>query len=448
MKDILQELEDKRKKKNEEEISEDERKVATFYSAAMNEEEIEKVGIKPMKPVLDLCVEIASKQQESGDPKEYAKLLGTLAYKYGICPFFAIGVSPDNENTNMSITQIYQGGLGLPDRDYYFDDDKEEKRIEYKKCIAIFLTLLSNPKAATATEEGGVIEPTDEMIEMASKVYELELKLAEKHMTKTENRDPHATYNKMSMEQFMERCGGGTFDFEAYLTSATGKTKEELGDINVRNVDALQRVAEIASTIDDDNNDATLLAYLNWMSIKSCAPYLSQVFVNEHFKFYEKCLMGTAEIKPRWKRAMAFTESALGECLGKLYCSKYFDETSKDRALDIVERVRQALEDRLKEVDWMKADTTRTQALQKMNSFGVKIGYPDKWIDYTPLKIDEEKDDFLSMVFKSRQFDNDRDNNEMNAPTDKSKWVRFACSLACYFVVYLMFNEKKPSSTT
>ena len=410
--------------------------MATFYSAAMNEDEIEAVGIQPMKPVFDLCVEIASKQKDGDSNKsEYAKLLGTLAYKYGICPFLAIGVSPDNENTNLSITQIYQGGLGLPDRDYYFDDDKEEKRQEYKKCIAIFLTLLSNP---TLTEER--IEPSDEMKELANKVYELELKLAEKHMTKTENRDPHATYNKMSIEKFMERCGNknGSFDFEAYLTSATGgKSATELGNINVRNVDALQRVAEIASSIDND----TLLAYLKWMAIKSCAPYLSNVFVNEHFKFYETCLMGTAEIKPRWKRAMEFTETALGECLGKLYCAKYFDETSKDRALDIVERVRQALEDRLKEVDWMKADSTRTQALQKMNSFGVKIGYPDQWIDYTPLQINEG-DDFLSMVFKSRQFDNDRDSKEMNAPTDKAKWVRLClnfCFVLFCFVCLLAF---------
>ena len=97
--------------------------------------------------------------------------------------------------------------------------------------------------------------------------------------------------------------------------------------------------------------------------------------------------MGTQEIKPRWKRAMAFTESALGECLGKLYCAKYFDESSKERALDIVERVRQALEDRLKEVDWMKAESTRNEALKKMGKFGVKIGYPDKWIDYSNLDI-------------------------------------------------------------
>jgi putative endopeptidase len=116
----------------------------------------------------------------------------------------------------------------------------------------------------------------------------------------------------------------------------------------------------------------------------------------------------------------------LGEALGKLYCARYFDETSKQQALDIVEQVRQALEDRLKEVDWIKAESTREQALKKMEKFRVKIGYPDEWIDYGPLQIDGERDSFLDMVLKAREFHNSIENKEMNAPTDKKKWVRSA----------------------
>jgi putative endopeptidase len=118
----------------------------------------------------------------------------------------------------------------------------------------------------------------------------------------------------------------------------------------------------------------TLRGYLRWKVAESSAPYLCKSFVDAHFDFYEKTLSGTQEIKPRWKRAMAFTENALGEALGKIYCAKCFDETSKERALEIVEKVRQALEERLKEVDWIKAESTRNEALKKMSKFRVKIG--------------------------------------------------------------------------
>ena len=148
------------------------------------------------------------------------------------------------------------------------------------------------------------------------------------------------------------------------------RRSDELGDVNVRNTQALKRVAQIASTVEP----TVLSNYLRWASVKSCAPYLSKAFVNENFDFYERVLTGTDEIKPRWKRAMAFTESALGEALGQLYCAKYFDEACKERALEIVENVRKALEERLKEVDWMTSESTRQAGLEKMSRFKVKIG--------------------------------------------------------------------------
>jgi putative endopeptidase len=351
LKDILMELAAK------EDVSEDERKVAAFYQAAMNEEAIEKAGISPMKPLLDLCSEAVEKKN---DKAAFATCLGRLAYKYQISPFFSIGASPDKKNSDHSIAEVAQGGIGLPDRDYYYDETKDTERTAYKLCVAKMLTLVVD---ATAKEN------SDEAVAKAEKVYELEMSLAEAHMTKTESRDPHDTYNKMSIAQLTENCKGA-FDFASYFLAATGKNVDQLGDINVRNTKALERMAEVASTADAE----TLTAYLQWMSVKSFASYLSQPFVDAQFDFYEKALMGTQEIKPRWKRAMAFTESALGEALGKLYCAKYFDESSKEQALTIVEQVRQALEERLKEVDWMKADSTRENALKKMGRFNVKIG--------------------------------------------------------------------------
>lgn len=352
LKNILTELADAKQ-----EISEDEQKLSAFFKAAMDEETIERLGVEPLKDLLD---HVQATIDSMSDKTRLAKNLGIIAFQYGISPFFSIGASPDKMNSEHSIAEVAQGGISLPDRDYYFDEDKEDKRQAYKKCIAWMLTLLDNVQAE---------ESTDDNVALAEKVYNLERTLAEAHMTRTENRDPHETYNKMSIAELTSRCSDN-FDFAAYFLGSTGKTVEQLSDINVRNTKAVEKAAEAASTVDS----VTLQGYLRWKVVASSAPYLSKPFVDAHFDFFEKTLSGTQEIKPRWKRAMAFTESALGEALGKLYCAKYFDESSKDRALQIVEQVRQALEDRLKEVDWIKADSTRSQALKKMDRFRVKIG--------------------------------------------------------------------------
>jgi putative endopeptidase len=357
------------------------------------------------------------------DKPDLAQALGTLALEYGISTFLNIGVSPDNSNTDHSILQVSQGGLGLPDRDYYFDEDKQDKRDAYKKAVALMLTLLEDPTATEATEQ---------MLVAAKSVYDLEFQLAEKHMTKIQNRDPHDTYNKMSIDDFVRSTGDGIFDFRTYLTAATTKSIADLGDINIRNVEALKRVAEVISSVDP----TTLGHYLKWHTVKSVAPYMSKAFVNAHFAFYETEMQGTKEIKPRWKRAMAFTESALGEALGKIYCKKYFDETSKERALKVVEQVRKALEERLKEVEWMKAESTRAEALKKMSKFGVKIGYPDKWTDYSTLQVNDKT--FLEMVFAARKFDSLQDVKEMNAPTDRAKWFMTPQTINAYvnFIIW------------
>jgi putative endopeptidase len=390
-------------------VSDEELKVTLFYKAAMDEDAIEKAGTTPLKPLLEVC-EKAVEAASSNDKEALASCLGILVNQYGITPFFSIGVSPDKMNSDHSIAQLSQGGLGLPDRDYYFDEDKQEKRDAYKESVSKFLTLLENPAASKATPENE---------ELASKVFDLETLLAEAHMTRTENRDPHETYNKMTMDKLAADLCNDSFDFGSYFQSATGKSIEELGQLNVRNTKAIAKAAKVAASTDP----LILSAYLKWCAISSCAPYMSSPFVKEHFEFFEKTLMGTTEIKERWKRAMSWTESALGEALGKLYCARFFNEESKQQALDIVENIRQAMEDRLKEVDWIKADATRKEALKKMKSFRVKIGYPDEWIDYSPLKIDENME-FLEMVLKAREFDNRIDTKEMNAPTNRKKWVR------------------------
>lgn len=397
---------------NNTDLTPDEAKVAAFYAAALDEDAIEEQGIAPLQTVLHLIEEAVR-----ADSAHRASCLGQLVAQFEIFPFFTIAASPDNKNSKHVLCQISQGGLGLPDRDYYFDEDKADKREAYKTHIAYMLTLLSDPTAAEATPDSVIL---------ATNIYNLEVLLAQAHMTKTENRDPEATYHKMSVQELTTNICKGTFDFAIYLDAAT-KSKS-LGDVNVRNVAALQRVAEIVPSLDAP----TLRAYLQWTAVRSLAPYLSIVFVNESFHFYETILSGTMEIKPRWKRAMAFTETALGEVLGQLYCAKHFDESCKERALTIVQAVRKALEERLREVDWMKADSTRQAALTKMSGFTVKLGYPDKWIDYSTLKFTKDET-FLFMVIKARAFDHQRTVDEMNAPTNRDKWYMTPQTVNAYY---------------
>jgi putative endopeptidase len=334
-----------------------------------------------------------------------------------------LGASPDNKQSNISICQIAQGGLGLPDRDYYFDEDKEDKRIAYKTHIAKMLSLLQN----NTNDNDDNVEDT--FIKISNDIFDLETKLAKGHMTKTENRDPESTYNKMSIHELSSSTySDPKFPFPAFFTAATNKTMDELGHVNIRNLQAIQIATTLITSIDHD----VLKHYLRWRSIRSCAQYLNKAFVNEDFNFNEKILAGTNEIKPRWKRAMAFTENALGEALGQMYCAKYFDESCKQKALFIVESVRQALEDRLKEVDWIQSDSTREEALKKMSRFNVKIGYPDKWIDYSTLDI-QSNDSFMMMIFKSRVFDHEREVKEMNAPTDRNKWFMTPQTVNAYY---------------
>lgn len=410
----------------EKEITEEERKVSTFFKAAMDEKRIEACGIEPLQPLLTECSQLAAAASQ-GDTTRLAQGMGKLAFQ-GISLFFGIGVSPDKANSAHSLAELRQGGLGLPDRDYYFDENKQDQRDAYMKCIATFLTLLEKEDGSDipALVDDSLLEASERL---AQKVFGLEQELAEAHMTRTENRDPHATYNKMSLHDLTKDLCQDRFDFETYFLTYSGKSSiQQIGDINVRNTQALAKATEILAAADSE----TVLAYSQWKVLASCAPYLSSPFVDAHFQFFETTLQGTTELKPRWKRAMAFTESALGEALGKLYCAKYFDESSKQQALEIVEQVRQSLEDRLKEVDWIQADSTRDQALKKMDHFRVKIGYPDEWTDYEPLHIDEG-DFFLDMVLKARAFANGVENKELNASTDRNKWFMTPQTINAYY---------------
>lgn len=435
LKDLLEDLskasEEGKEETKKKEPSLDEIKVGRFYAAALDEDGVESAGLSPLEPVLQLVEQIVDARNDSSTT-QLATLLGTLYKQYGISAFLSIGASPDYKNSQLTIGQLSQGGLGLPDRDYYMEEDekKQEQRELYKIHVAKMLALLDQKDISLESS-------VEETKSLAQLVYDVELDLASSHMTKTDNRDPELTYNKMTVEHLVshESLGNNLFDFAAFLESATGKSNPDLGEINIRNVEALQKVAQVISSISQES----LRQYLRWHVVHSTASFLPKAFVQEHFDFFETTLTGTKEMKPRWKRAMAFTETALGEAMGQLYCAKYFDESCKEYALQIVENVRAALEERLKEVEWMASETTRAQALKKMSRFKVKIGYPDKWIDYTKLTLEPADAPLLTYEFQSRAFHIQRENDEMNAPTDTEKWFMTPQTINAYY--HPMLNE-------
>lgn len=230
--------------------ADEETKLALFYNAAMDEEAVEAAGVAPLAPVLELCA--AAKDKD----KRVASLAKLYAH-YGVTSFFTVGADPDAKNSDHCIAQLAQGGLGLLDRDYYFDEDKADKRELYAKHIAKVLQLVV---PGAYTEESATAA--------ATAVYELELKLAGSHMTKTEKRDPEKTYNKMTLDAVME-LNGGTFDIKEWF-DGIGKAAADVGEVNVCNLEAVKAATSEAATVDPE----TLEHYLRWRVAKAWSSYL------------------------------------------------------------------------------------------------------------------------------------------------------------------------------
>lgn len=413
-------------------------KVKLFYAAFMNEEIIESNDAAPIFPILDLCGDIV---------KNPAKTIAALHSQYGVNGFFALGSMPDKANSELTIASLYQSGLGLPDRDYYFDADKKEKRSKYVEYIASLFDLLKD--SLTKQSNSSISSPYVSQLKkldsktLAEKVLAFETELASHHLTRTACRDPNLTYNKLSFNDVIALSKQHTaeitwqhyltygihphvaFDWKDYF-NLIGKSPVDLGDII--NLQAKHYLVHLPKIL---NENADILPYYSIFHVlNSYAPHLSSRWVNAHFLFHEKELKGTSDLLVRWKRGLQALESALGEALGKLYVQRHFPTEYKQKALDVVYSVRDALQQRLTEIPWMSAET-KTEAFLKMNKFKVKIGYPDHWKDYSHLNI--YKDQHVANVIASRSFEFQVDLRRMNAPTDKARWFMTPQTVNAYF---------------
>jgi predicted metalloendopeptidase len=376
-------------------------KVGDYYASGMDEKGIDAARAKPLA---DELKRIDAIKDRSDILKEIAHL-----HTIGIDAFFQFGAAQDDKDSTREIAQVGQGGLGMPDRDYYTktDDASKKLRDQYVDHVTKMLTLLGDP-ATTAADE-------------AKKILEFETSLAQASRTRVELRDPQKNYNKMTPTELQALTPDWKWaDYFKEINLV------EPGDINVRQPDFLKAAnTTFTSTPIDDWR-----IYLRWHLLNATAPELSEDFVNEDFNFKETTLRGTKQIKPRWKRVVISEDGAIGEALGKLYVADYFPPEAKARALEMINNVKSALADRIKTLEWMD-EPTKQEALKKLAAFTVKIGYPEKWRDYSTLRID--RGPFVLNAIRADNFEVKRDLNKIGKPVDRTEWGMTPPTVNAYY---------------
>jgi len=376
-------------------------KIRDFYNSGMDTGTIEKLGIKPVQKQLEEINNLKSKE-------DVASYIATMQRK-GMTPLFYFFAEADQRNSTMEIANLYQGGLGLPDVDYYLNEDEASAKLrdEYVDHLTKMFVLKGDKQ--------------EQAEKSAKAVMNLETKLAKTSFTRIEQRDPVKNYNKMSLAGLIETAP----DFNWSLFFKT-LGLEDPGDINVGQVKFFKGVSDLMNETDME----TWKAYLTWNLLDASANYLSDDFVKQNFEFYGKTLSGQQEMQPRWKRVLEVVSNGLGEALGQLYVEEYFPASSKERMVTLVNNLRAAFGDRIKQLDWMTGET-KEKALEKLASITVKIGYPDKWRDYSKLEI--IPGNYFSNVIAAREFSFNRNLNKIGKPVDKTEWGMTPQTVNAYY---------------
>lgn len=364
-------------------------KIGNFYSVGMDSATIETLGMKPLLPEIEKIDDIEGK----------ADIIKQFAYnnKTGLSSLFYFFGSADADNSDMQIAHIHQGGLGLPDRDYYTAEDARSKEIreEYLRFLANMFSLMGDDAEIAEAH--------------AARVMEIETRLAEASMTRLEQRNPHATNNKMNLADLNDLSG--SFDFDTYLSEIG---MENIDTINVRQPEFFT----LLGTMMDDVSVDDWKTYLRWKLFGSSASMLSSDFDNLQFVFYGKFLRGQEKQKPRWRRMVSATNGVLGEAVGQKFVETHFPPEAKERMLTLVENLRKSFSERIKQSTWMSTET-QNKAQEKLAGMVVKIGYPDKWRDYSALEI---TDSHVQNMLNSNRFDFEYMLSKIGKPVDKEEW--------------------------
>ena len=367
------------------------REIGDFYAACLDEAGVEKRGIEPIQGELDAIAHLKSAQ-------DLAPLIARLQLVHGRAILFNSGSTQDPDNSEQVIAELDQGGLGLPDRDYYTKEDEKSKeaRAKYLEHVQkVFELLVENPDTAKKD---------------AATVMRLETALAKASMTRVDRRDPYKLKHKMNVEELSKLAP--KFDWKSYYREAH---YPEFPILNVNTPDFFKEVnALLASEPLDDWK-----TYLCFHVVDSASPFLSSKFVDENFEFYRKYLRGVKEQQPRWKRCVGYTDHNLDDALGQAYVAKVFSPELKESTLEMVRRIENAMAIRIQQLDWMSPQT-KEQALLKLHGIRNKIGYPDKWRDYSTVKL--TRDDFAGNVQRATAFESQRQINKIGKPVDHGEW--------------------------
>ncbi len=375
--------------------------VGDFYATGMDEAAIEAAGVKPLEADL---ARIAGLKTIADVQAEIARF-----HRRAIRVPFIMESEPDPKNSSMVIAGLGQGGLGLPERDYYFRDDEKSRKLreQYLTHVRTLLILAGEDKDAAQVS--------------AAAVLALETKLAKGSKKRVELRDPVANYNRMTEAELQKLTPN--FNWRTYFT-AVGLTTP--GDLDIGQPEYFKTFdAELATT-----SVADWRAYLRWHLVHSAASYLGKAFVEENFAFYGKAMTGQEKLRERWKRVLQRVDGSVGEALGQLYTAEYFPAESKAQMLKLVGNLQAALRERIKGLAWMD-EPTRAQAIKKLDAFTVKIGYPDKWIDYSSAGI--ARDSFVLNVWRAAEFNFKRDLAKVGKPVDRADWGMTPPTVNAYY---------------
>lgn len=376
-------------------------KIGDFYFTGMDTASIEALGWKPIEGDL---MSIAAISDIAGVQNELAWF-----HMNGIGGVFGLSANQDQKNSNHVVAQLGQGGLGLPDRDYYVSDDPKLKqnRDDYVAHMTAMFKLFGDKEGDAAAS--------------AQSVLAFETRLAKASFTRVERRDPEKNYNKMTQQQLDAMAPA--FNWKQFFV-AVGVT--EPGDVVVGQPPFFKEISAMLKDVPLKN----WKTYLRWRLVNATANALSSAFVNESFRFNGTILTGTKELQPRWKRISQVINGAMGEALGELYVARAFSPQAKARAKEMVNNLQTSMKEHIQALDWMD-ETTRLAALKKLSTFNVKIGYPDKWRDYSGLTIDRKS--YLGNLRRAAEFHFRYTMAKIGKPVDRTEWGMTPPTVNAYY---------------
>lgn len=372
----------------------DQAKAADFYETAMDTVHLDGLGIEPIRSELEQVDAITDQEDLA------AYLIASAPLRHGA--LFGLGIRSDPNDSDRNATYLGAGSIGLPDREYYTKEDEESKELQekYRQHLARMLQFIDYE--------------ADQAEQAAADIYELEYKLAEARMTKEESRNPLARNNPRSIEQLGELAPA--FDWRAYLD---GIGAGAVDTVIVSDLEYFKALNEVLNSTDIE----TMKDYIKWTELDAAASYLTTEIDQANFDFYGKELSGTQSMRPRSERVVGIANRVIGEAIGKLYVDAYFPPEAKQAAEEMVENMRIAFGERIKNLEWMTA-ATKEKALEKLSSFKVKIAYPDEWKDYSDLNIQgvAEGGSYVGNIINATRWEWEKDLEKIGEPVDKSEW--------------------------